>query len=118
MLRLSEHNLQISGALNNLGRKAGQQGEARQCALTRTQLRYELICARAQVEKPAEVQEIIGQKRLRDKVSGILERIEKELDSVESKIGEAMHVLDTDNDGMVRRPFQNYGFSSSKMAAL
>ena len=54
-----------------------------------------------QVEKPAEVQEIIGQKRLRDKVSGILERIEKELDSVESKIGEAMHVLDTDNDGMV-----------------
>lgn len=55
----------------------------------------------AQVEKPAEVQEIIGQKRLRDKVSGILERIEKELDSVESKIGESMHVLDTDNDGMV-----------------
>ena len=54
------------------------------------------------MEKPAEVQEIIGQKRLRDKVSGILERIEKELDSVESKIGEAMHVLDTDNDGMVR----------------
>lgn len=57
--------------------------------------------ARAQVEKPAEVQEIIGQKRLRDKVSGILERIEKELDSVESKIGDSMHVLDTDNDGMV-----------------
>ena len=47
------------------------------------------------------MQEIIGQKRLRDKVSGILERIEKELDSVESKIGESMHVLDTDNDGMV-----------------
>ena len=63
-----------------------------------------LLCARAQVEKPAEVQEIIGQKRLRDKVSGILERIEKELDSVESKIGEAMHVLDTDNDGMVSYP--------------
>ncbi len=35
-------------------------------------------------------------------MTGILERIEKELDSVESKIGEAMHVLDTDNDGMVR----------------
>ena len=64
---------------------------------------------RAQVEKPAEVQEIIGQKRLRDKVSGILERIEKELDSVESKIGEAMHVLDTDNDGMVRHPIQSCG---------
>jgi hypothetical protein len=57
---------------------------------------------RTQVEKPAEVKEVIGQKRLADKVTGILERIEKELDSVESKIGEAMHVLDTDNDGMVR----------------
>lgn len=56
----------------------------------------------AQVEKPAEVKEVIGQKRLADKVTGILERIEKELDSVESKIGEAMHVLDTDNDGIVR----------------
>lgn len=44
---------------------------------------------------------MIGQKRLADKVTGILERIEKELDSVEHKIGEAMHVLDTDNDGMV-----------------
>jgi hypothetical protein len=77
-----------------------------------------LLCVRAQVEKPAEVQEIIGQKRLRDKVSGILERIEKELDSVESKIGEAMHVLDTDNDGMVSRPFDNCGLGSSHMAAL
>ena len=63
---------------------------------------FSRLQSRMQVEKPAEVQEIIGQKRLRDKVSGILERIEKELDSVESKIGEAMHVLDTDNDGMVR----------------
>lgn len=56
----------------------------------------------AQVEKPAEVKEVIGQKRLADKVTGILERIEKELDTVDSKIGEAMHILDTDNDGMVR----------------
>jgi hypothetical protein len=54
------------------------------------------------VEKPAEVKEIVGQKRLADKVTGILERIEKELDSVEVKIGESMHILDTDNDGMVR----------------
>lgn len=54
-----------------------------------------------QVEKPAEVKEVIGQKRLADKVTGILERIEKELDTVDNKIGEAMHILDTDNDGMV-----------------
>ena len=50
----------------------------------------------------AELKEVVGQKRLADKVSGILERIEKELDSVEISIGESMHVLDTDNDGMVR----------------
>ena len=59
------------------------------------------LCAAPQVERPAEIQEVIGQKRLADKVSGILERIEKELDSVEHSIGESMHVLDTDNDGMV-----------------
>ena len=59
-------------------------------------------CAWPQVERPAEIQEVVGQKRLADKVSGILERIEKELDSVEHSIGESMHVLDTDNDGMVR----------------
>ena len=59
-----------------------------------------VVCA--QVEQPAEVKEVIGQKRLADKVTGILERIEKELDTVDSKIGEAMHILDTDNDGMVR----------------
>ncbi|CAL8464272.1 g3807 [Coccomyxa elongata] len=53
------------------------------------------------VEKPAVVKEVIGQKRLADKVTGILERIEKELDTVDTKIGEAMHILDTDNDGMV-----------------
>ena len=56
------------------------------------------------MERPAEIQEVIGQKRLADKVSGILERIEKELDSVEHSIGESMHVLDTDNDGMVGPP--------------
>lgn len=43
----------------------------------------------------------MGQKRLADKVSGILQRIEKELDHVDSKIGEAMHLIDLDNDGMV-----------------
>lgn len=53
------------------------------------------------MEKPAEVEELLGQKRLADKVSGILQRIEKELDNVDIRIGEAMHVIDLDNDGMV-----------------
>lgn len=42
------------------------------------------------------------QKRLADKVSGILSRIEAELDAVDEKIGERMHILDLDNDGLVR----------------
>ena len=63
-----------------------------------------VLRAAPQVERPAEIQEVVGQKRLADKVSGILERIEKELDSVEHSIGESMHVLDTDNDGMVGPP--------------
>ena len=41
------------------------------------------------------------QKRLADKVSGILSRIEAELDAVDEKIGERMHILDLDNDGLV-----------------
>ena len=52
------------------------------------------------------MEEVLGQKRLADKVSGILQRIEKELDHVDTKIGEAMHVIDLDNDGMVRPPFE------------
>lgn len=40
-------------------------------------------------------------KRLSDKVSGILQRIEEELDVVDAKIGESMHILDLDNDGLV-----------------
>ena len=45
---------------------------------------------------------MVGQKRLADKVSSILNRIEKELDEADTNIGEAMHVLDLDNDGLVR----------------
>ena len=45
---------------------------------------------------------MVGQQRLATKVTSILNRIEEDLDSVDSKIGESMHVLDVDNDGLVR----------------
>ena len=48
-----------------------------------------------------QLQEIVPAKRLSDKVSGILQRIETELDAVDEKIGERMHILDLDNDGLV-----------------
>ena len=54
-----------------------------------------------QVERPEQLKEIVPQKRLADKVSGILSRIEAELDAVDEKIGERMHILDLDNDGLV-----------------
>ena len=54
-----------------------------------------------QVERPDQLKEIVPQKRLADKVSGILSRIEAELDAVDEKIGERMHILDLDNDGLV-----------------
>ena len=54
-----------------------------------------------QVERPDQLREIVPQKRLADKVSGILSRIEAELDAVDEKIGERMHILDLDNDGLV-----------------
>lgn len=54
-----------------------------------------------QVERPDQLSEIVPQKRLADKVSGILSRIEAELDAVDEKIGERMHILDLDNDGLV-----------------
>lgn len=54
-----------------------------------------------QTDRPKELEELVGQQRLADKVTGILQRIEWELDTVDSRIGEAMHVLDVDNDGLV-----------------
>ena len=44
----------------------------------------------------------MGPKRLAGKVTTILQRIEKELDAVDLHIGDSMHILDADNDGMVR----------------
>lgn len=54
-----------------------------------------------QVERPGELQEVVGAKRLSDNVSNILARLEGELDEVDTRIGESMHVLDLDNDGLV-----------------
>lgn len=57
---------------------------------------------RVQSEQPKELVQVVGQQRLATKVTSILNRIEEDLDSVDSKIGESMHVLDVDNDGLVR----------------
>ena len=54
------------------------------------------------MERSGELQEVVGHKRLQDNVQSILQRIERELDHVDSRIGESMHVLDLDNDGLVR----------------
>ena len=55
-----------------------------------------------QSEQPKELVQVVGQQRLATKVTSILNRIEEDLDSVDSKIGASMHVLDVDNDGLVR----------------
>ena len=52
-------------------------------------------------EQPKELVQVVGQQRLATKVTSILNRIEEDLDSVDTRIGEAMHVLDVDNDGLV-----------------
>lgn len=54
------------------------------------------------MERPGELVEVVGHERLSSNVSSILDRLESELDHVDSKIGESMHVLDMDNDGLVR----------------
>ena len=42
-----------------------------------------------------------GAARLSGRVPAILARIERELDAVDARIGERMHVLDEDNDGVI-----------------
>ncbi len=71
------------------------------------------------MERPDELKEIVPQKRLADKVSGILSRIEAELDAVDEKIGERMHILDLDNDGLVSPHTWNQepGFDGDNNAA-
>ncbi|CAD7704609.1 unnamed protein product [Ostreobium quekettii] len=56
--------------------------------------------------RPAELPELPGDyisKKLEGKVSSILHRIEKELDYVDHQIGEKLHLLDTDDDGLISR---------------
>jgi len=43
----------------------------------------------------------LGAARLAGRVPAILARIERELDAVDARIGERMHVLDEDNDGVI-----------------
>jgi hypothetical protein len=45
---------------------------------------------------------LVGAKRLEDRVAGILQRVERELDDAETKIGDKLRVLDLDCDGVVR----------------
>ena len=54
------------------------------------------------MERPGELHEVVGHERLESNVQTILQRIERELDAVDIRIGEKMHVLDVDNDGLVR----------------
>lgn len=56
---------------------------------------------KAQVARPESGQAPIGATRLEDRITRILKRIERELDDADSKIGERMHVLDMDNDGLI-----------------
>lgn len=56
--------------------------------------------------RPAELPELPGDyvsKRLSGRVSNILHRIEKELDEVDKQIGENLHLIDKDGDGMISR---------------
>lgn len=47
------------------------------------------------------LEQALGQKRLEERVSGILKRVEKELDDADTKIGSKLRVLDLDNDGII-----------------
>jgi LETM1 and EF-hand domain-containing protein 1 len=49
----------------------------------------------------ARIEQALGQKRLEERVTGILKRVEKELDDADTKIGDRLRVLDLDNDGIV-----------------
>ena len=49
-------------------------------------------------------------KRLNDRVSRMLKDIEKELDNVELSIGNRMHVLDTDHDGIITQQELEHAF--------
>lgn len=70
------------------------------------------------MDRPEKLVEVVGQQRLADKVTSILDRIEMELDEADSNIGQAMHLVDLDNDGLVRplllRAFVCMGYYSHR----
>jgi len=47
------------------------------------------------------LEQALGQQRLENRVTGILKRVEKELDDADLKIGTKLRVLDMDNDGVI-----------------
>ena len=49
------------------------------------------------------LEEALGQKRLEERVNGILKRVEKELDEADTVIGDKLRVLDLDNDGVISK---------------
>ncbi|GMH33776.1 hypothetical protein BSKO_01610 [Bryopsis sp. KO-2023] len=61
---------------------------------------------RMEAWRPAEMEAIPGEhvsKRLSDRVSVFLHSIEKEMDDVDVQIGEHLHLIDLDGDGMISR---------------
>ena len=60
------------------------------------------------------IEEALGQRRLEDRISSILKRVEKDLDDVESKIGNKFKLLDTDNDGIISQEELKLAFSFLK----
>jgi hypothetical protein len=54
------------------------------------------------------IEEALGQRRLEDKVTGILKRVERDLDIAETKIGNKFRLLDVDNDGVVSNVTQSH----------
>jgi LETM1 and EF-hand domain-containing protein 1 len=62
--------------------------------------KFSAISEPAPAEEDRE-EESAAPKSLTDRVSKMLHDIEKELDNVEQSIGKKMHLLDTDNDGII-----------------
>ncbi|PRW58330.1 LETM1 and EF-hand domain-containing mitochondrial [Chlorella sorokiniana] len=54
-----------------------------------------------EAKRQAQLEHLVGAKRLEDRVAGILARVERELDDAETKIGDKLKVLDTDRDGVI-----------------
>ena len=65
------------------------------CVCVRLRVRAR-ACARAQ-----HTHHTHSPQALEERVGGILMRIERELDDAEKTIGERLHVIDLDNDGLI-----------------